>query len=128
MSNDLRVVFSKSAQLRIAAWMFVLAWFLLLAFLMTTIAGSASVLPHADFVVGFICVTFAITAAICIPLAVRIRCPICGERVFIENGKYHESAPKSSWLGYSPVVVKDVIAFGRFTCMHCGQSIQLKPA
>ena len=112
-------------QLRIAAWMFVLAWFLISALLMTAIAGSASVLPHADFVVGFISATFAITAAICIPLAVWLRCPTCGERVFIENGKYHECVTKSSWFGYAPVIVKDVIALGRFRCMHCGQDIQL---
>ena len=59
-------------------------------------------------------------------LATKVRCRICGQKLFVGKKCQKHDRAVSSILGYGFAMARDAVVFSSFRCMYCGTKTRLK--
>ncbi len=99
-----------------------------LAMLGLLVAGSMMLFFGARFhsSITLLLLVFPFCLILYLLQAVKVRCRLCGQRLFVaKKCQKHERAVKSI-LGYGFAMARDAVIFSSFRCMYCGTKTRLK--
>jgi len=118
-----------AGKVRLAAIVMVLTVSLsFLAMLGLLVAGSMTLFFGARFQssITLLLLVFPFCLILYLLLATKVRCRLCGQRLFVaKKCQKHERAVRSV-LGYGFAMARDAVVFSSFRCMYCGTKTRLK--
>ena len=118
-----------AGKVRLAAIVTVLTVFLsFLAMLGLLVCGGMMLFFETRFhsSITLLLLVFPFCLILYLLLATKVRCRICGQKLFVgKKCQKHERAVRSI-LGYGFAMARDAVVFSSFRCMYCGTKTRLK--
>lgn len=118
-----------AGKVRLAAIVTVLTVFLsFLAMLGLLVSGGMMLFFETRFhsSITLLLLVFPFCLILYLLLATKVRCRICGQKLFVGKKCQKHDRAVSSILGYGFAMARDAVVFSSFRCMYCGTKTRLK--